>query len=93
MRTANLPTPKQTHTHTRARVHARTHTHTHTHTHTQTHKIMSPRPRWERGKSWPKEYDRAIIIAEHGSVDRSSKFGYRLALVKIADAKSNNPRC
>lgn len=26
--------------------------------------------RWEMGKSWPKEYDRAVIIAEHGSVDR-----------------------
>ena len=50
----------------------------------------SPNPaRWERGRSWPRQYDRAIIIAEHGSVDRTSKIGYRLVLVNVADARSN----
>ena len=30
---------------------------------------------WELGKSWPREYDRAVIIAEHGSVDRWGRRG------------------
>ncbi|KAI8464206.1 MAG: L-sorbosone dehydrogenase [Monoraphidium minutum] len=48
--------------------------------------------KWEQGKSWPREYDRTILIAEHGSVDRTSKIGYRLALVKIDGAASKAPR-
>lgn len=44
------------------------------------------------GKRWPKSYDRAAIITLHGSMDRSTKIGYSLVIVKLADATSNNPR-
>jgi glucose/arabinose dehydrogenase len=43
------------------------------------------------GKSWPKEYDRQLIIAEHGSVDRSTKIGYRLVTVKLDGAGARGP--
>lgn len=42
--------------------------------------------RWQAGVpgAWPREeYDRAAIIAEHGSWDRSSKIGYKLKLVRV----------
>ncbi|GBF97414.1 sorbosone dehydrogenase [Raphidocelis subcapitata] len=39
--------------------------------------------RWEVGRSWPKEFDRTLIVAERGSWDRSSKIGYRLALLRL----------
>jgi glucose/arabinose dehydrogenase len=48
--------------------------------------------RWEQGRSWPKDYDRAIFMAEHGSVDRTSKIGYRVVLLKLADALGPSPR-
>jgi glucose/arabinose dehydrogenase len=35
------------------------------------------------GKMFPAEYNNQVIIAEHGSWDRSKKSGHRLALVKI----------
>ena len=39
--------------------------------------------RWDAASGWPRRYDRAAIVAEHGSWDRSSKIGYRLALVRV----------
>lgn len=39
------------------------------------------------GSMFPAEYTRQIVIAEHGSWNRSQKSGYRLSLVKL-DAKS-----
>lgn len=39
------------------------------------------------GKQFPKAYQQQIIIAEHGSWNRSRKVGYRLTLVKLADNK------
>lgn len=35
------------------------------------------------GRSWPKSFDRALIVAEHGSWDRSTKIGYRLKLLRL----------
>jgi hypothetical protein len=46
--------------------------------------------RWDAGQSWPRDYDRALIVAEHGSWDRSSKIGYRLVSVKL-DASRRKP--
>jgi len=37
------------------------------------------------GKMFPAEYNNQVIIAEHGSWDRSKKSGHRLALVRIDD--------
>jgi glucose/arabinose dehydrogenase len=39
------------------------------------------------GKMFPAEYQNQLIIAEHGSWDRSKKNGYKLSLVKV-DANS-----
>lgn len=39
------------------------------------------------GKMFPAEYQNQIILAEHGSWDRSKKNGYKLSLVKV-DANS-----
>jgi len=39
------------------------------------------------GKMFPSEYQNQLIIAEHGSWDRSNKNGYKLSLVKV-DANS-----
>lgn len=41
--------------------------------------------RWEQGRSWPRSYDRTLIVAQHGSWDRSSKTGYRLTLHRLAN--------
>lgn len=40
------------------------------------------------GKMFPSEYANNIIVAEHGSWNRTKKSGYNLTLVKV-DAKSN----
>jgi len=39
------------------------------------------------GKQFPAEYKNQIILAEHGSWNRSKKSGYKLSLVKV-DANS-----
>ncbi len=44
--------------------------------------------RFYTGKQFPKQYRQNIIIAEHGSWNRSRKTGYRLALVTIAQQKA-----
>lgn len=42
------------------------------------------------GKMFPKEYVNQVILAEHGSWNRSGKVGYRLTLVKLdAEGKSS----
>ncbi len=40
------------------------------------------------GKMFPASYKNNLIIAEHGSWNRSKKSGYKLSLVKIQDGKS-----
>ncbi len=40
------------------------------------------------GNMFPAKYKNQIIIAEHGSWDRSTKIGYRLSLVKIKNNKA-----
>jgi len=44
--------------------------------------------RFNTGKMFPDEYKNAIFIAEHGSWNRSTPIGYRIAVVKM-DANSN----
>ncbi|OGX35112.1 MAG: sorbosone dehydrogenase [Omnitrophica WOR_2 bacterium RIFCSPHIGHO2_02_FULL_52_10] len=41
--------------------------------------------RFYQGNMFPEEYRRQIIIAEHGSWNRSTKIGYRLMLVRLQD--------
>lgn len=41
------------------------------------------------GKMFPSEYKNQVILAEHGSWDRSKKNGYKLSLVKL-DAKGRS---
>jgi glucose/arabinose dehydrogenase len=43
--------------------------------------------RFYRGNMFPEEYRHQIIIAEHGSWNRSKKIGYRLTLVRLQDNK------
>lgn len=40
------------------------------------------------GNMFPEEYKNQIILAEHGSWNRSKKSGYKLSLVKIKDGKA-----
>lgn len=40
------------------------------------------------GSMFPESYQNKIILAEHGSWNRSKKSGYKLSLVKIQDGKS-----
>ncbi|MEY3368566.1 MAG: hypothetical protein RI973_1721 [Bacteroidota bacterium] len=40
------------------------------------------------GSMFPKEYDRQLLIAEHGSWNRSKKIGYQVSLVRIKDGKA-----
>lgn len=44
--------------------------------------------RFYNGDMFPKEYKGQIIIAEHGSWNRTSPIGYRLMLVKLKDGKA-----
>jgi glucose/arabinose dehydrogenase len=44
--------------------------------------------RFNNGKMFPEEYKNAIFIAEHGSWNRSTPIGYRIALVRL-DASGN----
>lgn len=39
------------------------------------------------GNMFPAEYKNQVILAEHGSWDRSKKSGYKLSLVKLQDGK------
>jgi glucose/arabinose dehydrogenase len=41
------------------------------------------------GDMFPAEYKNQIILAEHGSWNRSKKSGYKLSLVKLQDGKAN----
>ncbi|HMP98758.1 MAG TPA: sorbosone dehydrogenase family protein [Cyclobacteriaceae bacterium] len=41
------------------------------------------------GDMFPAEYKKAIIIAEHGSWNRSKKIGYRLSMVRLDGNQSN----
>lgn len=43
--------------------------------------------RFYQGNMFPEEYHHQIIIAEHGSWNRSKKIGYRLMLVRLQDNK------
>ncbi|HMQ64152.1 MAG TPA: PQQ-dependent sugar dehydrogenase [Flavilitoribacter sp.] len=40
------------------------------------------------GNQFPSTYKNQILIAEHGSWNRSKKIGYRISLVKLADGKA-----
>lgn len=40
------------------------------------------------GKQFPSAYKNQILIAEHGSWNRSKKIGYRISLVKLAGGKA-----
>jgi len=40
------------------------------------------------GKMFPKDYHNQIIIAEHGSWNRSKKIGYRLTIVRLKENKA-----
>ena len=44
--------------------------------------------RFNRGDHFPKEYQNALFIAEHGSWNRSTPIGYRIAVVRM-DAAGN----
>jgi glucose/arabinose dehydrogenase len=49
--------------------------------------------RFNNGKMFPDEYKNAIFIAEHGSWNRSTPVGYRVALVKLdANGKAQQPQ-
>ena len=41
------------------------------------------------GNMFPDEYDGQILIAEHGSWNRSKKVGYRISLVRMANGKAD----
>jgi glucose/arabinose dehydrogenase len=41
--------------------------------------------RFYRGVMFPPEYKGQVLIAEHGSWNRSRKSGYRVSLVKVRD--------
>ena len=41
--------------------------------------------RFYTGTMFPDEYQQQIIIAEHGSWNRSTRIGYRLALIRLSD--------
>ncbi len=43
-----------------------------------------------RGNMFPSEYKNKVIIAEHGSWNRSTPIGYRLTTVDISDNKASN---
>jgi glucose/arabinose dehydrogenase len=40
------------------------------------------------GNMFPDEYDDQVLIAEHGSWNRSKKVGYRISLVRMANGKT-----
>jgi glucose/arabinose dehydrogenase len=40
------------------------------------------------GNMFPDEYDDQVLIAEHGSWNRSKKVGYRISLVRMANGKA-----
>ena len=44
--------------------------------------------RFYSGKMFPADYRNQIFIAEHGSWNRSTKIGYRIALVRIKDGRA-----
>ena len=44
--------------------------------------------RFYTGAQFPSVYRNQIFIAEHGSWNRSSKVGYRITLVKLANGKA-----
>lgn len=44
--------------------------------------------RFYTGKMFPRSYDGAILIAEHGSWNRSKKVGYRVMTVRLAGNKA-----
>jgi glucose/arabinose dehydrogenase len=44
--------------------------------------------RFYRGALFPPEYKGQVLIAEHGSWNRSHKSGYRVSLVKVRDGKA-----
>jgi hypothetical protein len=43
--------------------------------------------RFYTGSQFPREYQNAIFIAEHGSWNRSKKIGYRVAVVRTENNK------
>ncbi|MCB0682385.1 MAG: sorbosone dehydrogenase family protein, partial [Saprospiraceae bacterium] len=44
------------------------------------------------GTQFPAEYDRQILIAEHGSWNRSQKIGYRVTLVTLENGQATSYR-
>ncbi|WP_236980115.1 PQQ-dependent sugar dehydrogenase [Membranihabitans maritimus] len=42
------------------------------------------------GDQFPDEYQNQLLIAEHGSWNRSNKIGYRITLVNIEDSRATN---
>jgi glucose/arabinose dehydrogenase len=44
--------------------------------------------RFYTGEMFPAEYQHQILIAEHGSWNRSNKIGYRVMLVRLQDGKA-----
>jgi len=46
--------------------------------------------RFYTGEQFPAEYRGQILIAEHGSWNRSTPIGYRVMLVKVADGKATS---
>ncbi|HJV36549.1 PQQ-dependent sugar dehydrogenase, partial [Geomonas sp.] len=46
--------------------------------------------RFYTGAMFPKEYQDAIFIAEHGSWNRSKKIGYRISLVRPQAGKGGS---
>jgi glucose/arabinose dehydrogenase len=38
--------------------------------------------------AWPAAYDNALLIAQHGSWNRTSKIGYRVAALRVAEPKT-----
>ncbi|MDH4107281.1 MAG: sorbosone dehydrogenase family protein [Gammaproteobacteria bacterium] len=41
-----------------------------------------------QGEMFPEQYRHQVLIAEHGSWNRSEKIGYRISLVRLADSRS-----
>lgn len=43
-----------------------------------------------RGKQFPEQYQQQLLVAEHGSWNRSEKSGYRVMLATVEDSKITN---
>ncbi len=43
--------------------------------------------RFYTGDAFPNEYHNQVLIAEHGSWNRSKKIGYRVSLVRLQDGR------